>query len=102
MSVKKLFVLGFSLVLSTSVSAHSLFLDCAAKGNQVTCKTSFSDGSSAAEFPFEVISYDDDLLVQGQTDQDSSFSFNTPDQDYYILLDAGPGHVIELDMLDIQ
>jgi len=89
-------------LISAPVMAHSIFLDCGTKEELVECKVSFSDGSKAENTPFEVISYDDELLIQGKTDTASSFSFNTPDQEYYILLDAGPGHVLELDMQDIE
>lgn len=102
MFAKQAIVFGAFALLSAPSFAHSIFLNCSTANEQIECKGSFSDGSAASDFPFEVISYEDELLVKGQTDKDSAFSFPTPDQDYYILLDAGPGHVIELDILDVQ
>lgn len=90
------------MLISCSAAAHSIFLECENAGENINCKGSFSDGSVASDLPFEVISYEDELLLSGRSDDRSSFSFPAPAGEYFILLDAGPGHVIELDMLDIQ
>lgn len=89
-------------VCSSQAFAHSIFLDCKANDSEVECKGSFSDGSAADNLPVEVISYDDELIVQGKTDSEASFTFTSPNQDFYILMDAGPGHVVEVDMQDIR
>lgn len=102
MSAKLRCALVLLALSATPASAHSIFLDCANTAGQVECKGSFSDGSSASDFPFEVISYEDELLVAGQSDGNSQFDFPLPEQDYYILLDGGPGHVVEVDMQDVQ
>lgn len=102
MFVKKAIAFGAFALLSAPTFAHSIFLNCSTSNEQIECKGSFSDGSAASDFPFEVISYEDELLLKGKTNKESAFNFPTPDQDYYILLDAGPGHVVELDMLDVQ
>lgn len=101
MFVKTTLMAGSLMLLSLPAFAHSVFLNCSAKDSSVECVGSFSDGSSAAGFPFEVISYEDQLLLQGNTDQAAYFSFPVPTEDYYILMDAGPGHVVEVDMLDV-
>lgn len=102
MFAKRILTLAVGTLLSLPATAHSIFLNCEALAETVECKGSFSDGSSADNIPFEVISYEDEMLSAGRTDPDATFNFNTPDQDYYILLDAGPGHVLELDMTDVQ
>lgn len=102
MYAKQIGALALISLASVPAFAHSIFLNCTNADTQIECKSSFSDGSSAENIPFEVISYDDELLKKGRTDPASSFSFLKPDQEYYILLDAGPGHVIELDMLDVE
>lgn len=88
-------------LFSSSASAHSIQLDCSQAGNTVECQGGFSDGSAASNLPWEVISYDDQLLHTGKTSEGSEFSFPAPGEDYYILMDAGPGHVVELDVADI-
>lgn len=94
-------IAGLILFTTIPVSAHSLFMDCEQQGLDVSCLASFSDGSSVAGMPFEVISYDDSLLISGRTDEASVFTFPHPKTEFYILLDAGPGHVIEVDMVDV-
>ncbi|WP_415889579.1 hypothetical protein ACMXYV_16940 [Neptuniibacter sp. SY11_33] len=95
------FIAGWILFMAMPVSAHSLFMDCEQQETDVKCLASFSDGSSVANMPYEVISYNDKLLYSGRTDEASIFKFALPQTDYFILLDAGPGHVVEVDMADV-
>lgn len=92
---------GALFVMSTYTQAHSIFVDCEHQGSDVRCLASFSDGSSADNLPYEVLSYDEDPLISGRTDEKSVFKFVTPAEEYFILLDAGPGHVVEVDMQDV-
>jgi len=91
-----------SVIATPVVMAHSINLECNQSDEQISCKGGFSDGSEASNLPWEVISYDDQLLYQGHTSNSSEFSFQAPDEDFYILMDAGPGHVVELDIADIE
>ena len=92
----------FLVFFSLPVSAHSIFMDCKQEGADVSCIASFSDGSSAENIAYEVLSYEDEVLLQGMTDRSSGFKFPVPVNDYYVLLDAGPGHVVDVDMTDIH
>ncbi|MBB1487949.1 hypothetical protein H4O21_15185 [Oceanospirillum sp. D5] len=96
------FLLLLSALTSSIAMAHSINLVCSQSDKQVSCKGGFSDGSEASNLPWEVISYDDQLLYQGHTSNRSEFSFQAPGEDFYILMDAGPGHVVELDITDIE
>jgi hypothetical protein len=49
-----------------------------------------------------VIGYDEEILVAGKLDGDSRLSFKRPDGEFYVLFDAGPGHVVEIDHADIE
>lgn len=100
MSVRMVFTL-VSLLLSGPALSHSIFMSCQQQESAVTCTASYSDRSSAARLPIEVISYADQPIVQGITDPQANFTFALPQEDYYILLDAGPGHVVEVDMQDV-
>lgn len=101
MSVNKLLAtMALSLTTATAYG-HSIFLNCEQQDTQVHCTGGFSDGSAADNLPIEVISYDDEPLANGMTDESSRYQFDLPTTDYYILLDAGPGHVVEVDMQDI-
>ncbi|MNJ02598.1 hypothetical protein D3C73_1626120 [compost metagenome] len=50
----------------------------------------------------DVISYDEQILVPGKLDNDSKLTFKRPNGEFYVLFDAGPGHVVEIDHVDIQ
>ncbi|WP_051227289.1 hypothetical protein [Oceanospirillum beijerinckii] len=101
-SSPSLLVLASVFILSSQLShAHSINLDCSQVQQEVQCKGGFSDGSGTSNLPYVVISYNDDVLAQGHSSEQSTFTFPLPEQDYYILLDAGPGHVVELDMQDV-
>ncbi len=49
----------------------------------------------------DVIGYDEQILVPGKLGADSTLTFKRPDGEFYVLFDAGPGHVVEIDHADI-
>lgn len=82
--------------------AHNPMCECEAIGtDQVKCTGGFSDGSGAAGVTLDVIGYDESVLVPGKLGDDSSMVFKRPDGEFYVLFDAGPGHVVEVDHVDI-
>jgi hypothetical protein len=44
----------------------------------------------------EIFSDEDEVLASGTTDDQAMYQFPLPDSDYFILMDAGPGHVLEI------
>lgn len=82
--------------------AHYPFCTCEARDGTVTCQGGFSDGTSAEGVKLDVISYDEDVLVPGVFDASSTISFPRPEGEFYVLFDAGPGHIVEVDYNDIQ
>ncbi|MNL87971.1 hypothetical protein D3C87_2174180 [compost metagenome] len=48
-----------------------------------------------------MIGYDEQVLVGGKLGDDSTLTFKRPDGEFYVLFDAGPGHVVEVDYADI-
>lgn len=83
--------------------AHNPVCQCEPQGDEeIVCVGGFSDGSGAPGVTLDVISYDEEILVAGKLDGDSSLSFKRPDGDFYVLFDAGPGHVVEIDHMDIE
>jgi len=40
--------------------------------------------------------------VPGKLGQDSSLTCKKPDGEFYVLFDAGPGHIVEIDQADIE
>ncbi len=50
----------------------------------------------------DVIGYDETILVPGKPGADSTLTFTHPDAEFYVLFDAGPGHIVEIDQADIE
>jgi len=96
-----LFALGAGL--STAALAHNPMCECKQIENeQIRCTGGFSDGSGAPGVTLDVIGYDETILVPGKLGEDSTVTFKKPKSEFYVLFDAGPGHVVEIDQADIQ
>ena len=91
------------LVLSAGPAlAHNPMCECEELASgQVKCTGGFSDGSGAAGVTLDVIGYDEQVLVGGKLGDDSTLTFKRPEGEFYVLFDAGPGHVVEVDHADI-
>ena len=88
---------------STVALAHNPMCECKEiPGEQIQCKGGFSDGSGAPGVTLDVIGYDETILVPGKLGADSTLTFKKPSAEFYVLFDAGPGHVVEIDQADIQ
>ena len=48
-----------------------------------------------------MIGYDESVLVPGKLGDDSTLTFKKPGAEFYVLFDAGPGHVVEIDHTEI-
>ncbi|MGS7253114.1 hypothetical protein HG549_10125 [Pseudomonas sp. SK] len=82
--------------------AHNPMCECEGLADgQVKCTGGFSDGSAAPGVTLDVIGYDEQVLVGGKLGEDSTLTFKRPDGEFYVLFDAGPGHVVEVDHADI-
>lgn len=86
----------------TAARAHYPFCTCEVVGGQVICTGGFSDGSGAEGVTIDVISYDENILLPGKFGPSSRHEFPIPEGEFYILFDAGPGHVVEVDYPDID
>ena len=94
----------FALIgFSASVLAHNPMCECKdIGGGMIRCTGGFSDGSGAPGVTLDVIGYDETILVAGKLGSDSSLTFKRPDAEFYVLFDAGPGHIVEIDQADIE
>ena len=89
--------------LSPLAMAHNPLCECKeVDGEQIRCTGGFSDGSGAPGVTLDVIGYDESILVPGKLGADSTLTFKKPGGEFYVLFDAGPGHVVEVDHADIQ
>lgn len=97
-----LLVLGL-LVCSNFALAHNPICRCKnVPGGMIRCVGGFSDGSGAPGVKLDVVGYDDKILLSSKLAADSSLSFKKPKGEFYILFDAGPGHVVEVDHTAVE
>lgn len=96
--------LGLTLAALSALpaAAHYPFCTCALQGGAITCTGGFSDGTSAEGVTVDVISYEEEVLVPGTFDATSTIRVPKPQGEFYILFDAGPGHIVEVDWRDID
>ncbi len=100
---KVLSVLAICLIsgffMAPDVFGHTPLCSCWDNGDgTVTCEGGFSDGSSGAGIDIRVVdNKSGTVLVGGNMDEDSEFTFNSPDVPYRVQYDAGPGHLVEID-----
>jgi len=101
-TIKKVLPLVAGLVAFIPLShAHYPILNCTVGNNekaphQVRCEASFSNRAKAPNVIMEVYSEDDEVISEGHTDNDSIYTFDRPEGVYFIIMDAGPGHVLEI------
>jgi hypothetical protein len=96
-------ILFVSLMLvGAGAHAHYPILDCSIVDGQVECEAGFSDRSKAPDVLMEVFSEEDDVLYSGRTDEASVYRFQQPDGVFFIIMDAGPGHVLEISSEEIE
>ena len=91
------------LSLSSLALAHNPMCQCEdIDAEHIRCTGGFSDGSGAAGVTLDVIDYDESILVPGKLAEDSTMTFKRPEGEFYVLFDAGPGHVVEIDHTEIE
>lgn len=101
-------ILAFStLIASQQAAAHYPILDCVFSTDTTTrvdivrCEASFSDRSKAPNVIMEVFSEDDEVLSKGHTDETAMYQFDRPEGAFFVIMDAGPGHVLEISDEDV-
>ena len=91
------------LALAGPALAHNPMCQCEpVEGEQIKCTGGFSDGSGAPGVTLDVIGYNEEILVPGKLGENSKLTFKRPAGEFYVLFDAGPGHVVEIDYADIE
>jgi hypothetical protein len=91
-----------ALAAATPVQAHYPYCLCAKHGETIRCKGGFSDGGGAAGVKLDVIGYDETVLIARTFGGESVIEFRPPTVEFYVLFDAGPGQVVEVDHADIR
>jgi len=94
---------GVGVLFASVAEAHYPVCICqAVDAGMVICRAGFSDGSKAPGLVLDVISSDEQVLIEGRLGPDSTLSFPRPAQDFYVLFDAGPGQTVEIDHTSIK
>ena len=86
----------------TVAFAHTPVCECKLKGRQVICEGAYHDGSGATGVTMAVMGYDGISLATGVLDRQSRYQFDLPTVPFYLLMDAGPGEIFEVDWRDIS
>ena len=97
--------LGFALVAlgAQPTAAHSPICNCYDNGDgTITCEGGFSDGASAAGVAIRVVGAGNRVLIAGEMDAASTFSFTMPEQEFHIVFDAGDNHIVTIFGDDIE
>lgn len=92
----------FLVLLGTAAFAHSPVCVCKRQATQVVCVGGFADDSTAVGTRIDVIDYDETVLLSGELNKQSRFVFTVPKKPFYVLMDAAPGEMFEVDWTDIE
>lgn len=99
--MKRLLLPAF-LLFSSIATAHTPVCRCELKDSDVICTGQFHDGSAAVGIPVTVFDLDNNTLVEGQFDKQSSFRFTLPQSAFYIIMNAGAGEMFEVEWKDVH
>ena len=94
-----------ALLASAPAWGHSVHIPlgkCWVEAKQIACEGGESDGHPLLNAVVDVIRYDESQIFSGKLDDHSRIRFPKPAGEFYILIDAGPGQVIEIDWKDIK
>lgn len=93
-------LLATAVLLGTATVAEAHHPTCRCRmetAQTVLCTGGFSDGSGAPGVVIDVIAQDEEMLIPGRLGADSTVRFRRPGRGFYVLMDAGPGHTVEID-----
>lgn len=94
---------GVLFTIAGPAFAHSPVCNCSDNDDgTVTCEGGFSDGSSAAGVEMRVVDMRDRVLLRGELDGDSAYTFQKPDQEFHVIFDAGQNHIVNIFSGDID
>ena len=99
MSTIKRFLLILLVLLASVLFAHTPLLLVEDNGDgTLYAEAGFSDGSGAQGMACKLEDEDGNILWEGKFDDFSSVECEIPDvSKYYVVFDAGPGHIVKKD-----
>ncbi|MGF1734454.1 MULTISPECIES: hypothetical protein [Photobacterium] len=93
-------VAGF--INASTAHAHFPLMSCWLEADKVICQAGYSDGSEAVDYAVEMFDYDDNLMERVMTDKRSIVEFSMPEDDFYLVFDAGHESPVEVDVVEIE
>ena len=91
------------LFLARPGIAHSPICNCYDNGDDtITCEGGFSDGASAAGVSIRIVDDRDRVLLDGVMDDDSTYTFDRPSEEFHVIFDAGQSHLVTIYSDDIE
>jgi len=98
--MRLLLLLG-ALLSANAAQADTPVCRCQLEAQHISCEGAYDDGSSVDGVTMRVLAYSGETLADGVLDARSRFSTPLPEQPFYILMDAGPGQMFEVDWRDV-
>ncbi|HCP78314.1 MAG TPA: hypothetical protein DIU11_11435 [Pusillimonas sp.] len=98
----KALLVAIALLCSAAVYAHTPVCHCELNDQRINCEGGYHDGSGAVDITMRVVAYGGETLETGKLNSNSRFSTALPTQPFYILMDVGPGEMVEVDWRDIE
>lgn len=95
-------ILSMAGLFSTAAQAHFPLMNCWFEDAKVVCQTGYSDGSTAVDYSVELYDYEDNLLLNLNTDKRSIAEFDKPEGDFYVVFDSGHENAVEVDVVEIS
>ncbi|MBW7900701.1 MAG: hypothetical protein H3C26_04450 [Rhodocyclaceae bacterium] len=97
------YALAAGLLLAAAPAlAHHPFGECAHLNPEtIRCSGGF-DEKPLPGLRIDVLDDEDKILVRGELDAQASFTFPRPAVPFYVLIDAGPGQVMEIDDREVK
>ena len=94
---------GVLFAIAGPALAHSPVCSCSNNDDgTVTCEGGYSNGASAAGVEMRVVDMRDRVLLRGEMDENSSYTFQKPDQEFHVIFDAGQNHIVNIYSGDIK
>lgn len=90
------------LLACVAAAAHHPFGECRQMERQTVRCTGGFDGKPVPGMRIDVLNGGDRILIRGKLDAQASFTFDRPAAPFYVLIDAGPGQVVEIDAAQIR
>ncbi len=94
----KQFIMSMLVVVSlaTVAMAHTLFMVlCDNEDGTITVEGMYSTGAAASSTEVRLEDPEGKVLFQGKTDMDGELEIKKPSGPYVVIMDGGPGHVVQ-------